>query len=296
VYFANIDVFDPTQRLGCCTIAVFRHKDLIEKKKKMASKCRVCVKFVYPMDPQINLDGVIFHKPCAKCQDCNCQITISNFTKNVTADETVLLCKTHYFKRFHEGGSYLGGEKFSVKATRDVQALDKAAGGSGRNTPSAVAEEVRPPTVADASAEPSQEIIKPEPVKKVITEVVAAAPVPAPVLVEAVDTATTTTSSIEKTFCEADTSNFPTNNNNDDDVSSVEEVTPVSIEVDVPVVEEPELAVADNLAEVAASEEETPAALEGVEEGMSAVSLVVKEPVAADRLGVAESDETPTNL
>ncbi len=88
------------------------------------------------MDPQINLDGVIFHKQCAKCQDCLCQITISNFTKDVTTEKTTLLCKTHYFKRFREGGSYLGGEKFSVKAVRDIQA--EARLGSGRNTPPAL--------------------------------------------------------------------------------------------------------------------------------------------------------------
>jgi hypothetical protein len=56
------------------------------------------------MDPQINLDGSYFHKACAKCTDCGCQITLANFTKNESPEETVLLCKTHYFKRFHEGG------------------------------------------------------------------------------------------------------------------------------------------------------------------------------------------------
>lgn len=86
----------------------------------MSVKCKACSKSIYPMDPQINLDGVKFHKACAKCGDCGCQITISNFTKNESNDQTVLLCKIHYFKRFHEGGSYLGGEKFRVKAARDV--------------------------------------------------------------------------------------------------------------------------------------------------------------------------------
>lgn len=33
-------------------------------------KCKICTKAVYPMDPQINLDGSVFHKPCAKCEDC----------------------------------------------------------------------------------------------------------------------------------------------------------------------------------------------------------------------------------
>lgn len=87
----------------------------------MAAKCKVCLKSVYPMDPQINLDGTKLHKACAKCGDCGCQITISNFTKNESNDQTVLLCKIHYFKRFHEGGSYLGGEKFRIMSTRDMK-------------------------------------------------------------------------------------------------------------------------------------------------------------------------------
>jgi hypothetical protein len=92
----------------------------------MSAKCRICTKAIYPMDPQINLDGTKFHKPCAKCADCGCQITVSNFTKNESSDQTVLLCKTHYFKRFHEGGSYLGGDKFKVKADRDVKSSSPA--------------------------------------------------------------------------------------------------------------------------------------------------------------------------
>jgi hypothetical protein len=46
---------------------------------------------------------------------------MSNFTKSESNDETVLLCKVHYFQRFREGGSYLGGDKFRVKADRDVR-------------------------------------------------------------------------------------------------------------------------------------------------------------------------------
>jgi hypothetical protein len=51
---------------------------------------------------------------------------MSNFTKSESNDETVLLCKVHYFKRFHEGGSYLGGDKFKVKADRDVRGSSNA--------------------------------------------------------------------------------------------------------------------------------------------------------------------------
>ena len=81
----------------------------------MSSKCPVCNKTVYPMDPQIALDGHKYHKGCAKCSDCGCQISLSNFTKC----DTALLCKTHYFKRFHEEGSYVGGDKYENKNPRD---------------------------------------------------------------------------------------------------------------------------------------------------------------------------------
>ena len=90
-----------------------------------AQHCKLCKKNVYPADPQINLDGSVFHKTCAKCGDCSCQITLSNFSSN--PDKTLLLCKTHYLKRFKEGGSYLGDEKFAAQSS---VAKRKEGGGS----------------------------------------------------------------------------------------------------------------------------------------------------------------------
>ena len=91
----------------------------------MATSCKICSNAIYPMDPQINLDGSKFHKTCAKCGECGCQITLSNFTKNESNDQTMLLCKIHYFKRFHEGGSYVGGDKYRTKSQRDIQSALK---------------------------------------------------------------------------------------------------------------------------------------------------------------------------
>ena len=54
------------------------------------------------MDPHINLDGSLFHRSCAKCKDCLCQITLSNFNKHEIGGYTYLLCKTHFFCRFNE--------------------------------------------------------------------------------------------------------------------------------------------------------------------------------------------------
>ena len=104
--------------------------------------CKVCTKSVYPMDPQVNLDGTIFHKACAKCQDCNCQISLSNFTKNETKDTFTLLCKTHYFKRFRENGSYPGAEQFQKNVNRNETAAilaQKVITTAGTAKPAAVA-------------------------------------------------------------------------------------------------------------------------------------------------------------
>ena len=78
------------------------------------TKCAGCSRIVYANDPQIVLDGITYHKECAKCSDCRCQITIQNFTKS----GTTLYCKTHYFKKFNEEGTYLGGEKYNQKSSQ----------------------------------------------------------------------------------------------------------------------------------------------------------------------------------
>lgn len=116
------------------------------------SKCSVCSKSVYPMDPQINLDGLRFHKPCAKCADCSCQITISNFTKGEQDGQLILLCKTHYFKRFKEGGSYVGGEKFQVKASRDLQASSRRSSLAEPSPSTATASTAAPATSSSAAS------------------------------------------------------------------------------------------------------------------------------------------------
>ena len=84
------------------------------------SKCKICQKSVYPVDPQLNLDGSLFHKSCAKCSDCKCQLSLSNFSKSENADSSVLLlCKTHYFARFNSaGGAYVGGDKFTKTSSQ----------------------------------------------------------------------------------------------------------------------------------------------------------------------------------
>ena len=106
------------------------------------SKCLVCLKAVYPNDPQIKVDGSLYHHSCAKCEDCGkdstifplpkflftslgCQITVANFTRV----DGHLLCRIHYMKKVMEAGGKHGGderfrtnnEKFKQYVTKNVE-------------------------------------------------------------------------------------------------------------------------------------------------------------------------------
>jgi hypothetical protein len=115
-------------------------------------KCAVCDSAVYPNDPQITLDGIAYHKSCAKCSDCSCQITLGNFCKF----GTTLFCKTHYFKRFSEEGTYLGGEKYAQKSTggyvaKEASFVPKGTSSSVNDAPAVGAEAA--PEVQEISTE-----------------------------------------------------------------------------------------------------------------------------------------------
>lgn len=143
------------------------------------------------MDPQIKLDGTSLHKQCAKCEECKCQITLSNFAKHESGDKIVLLCKTHYFRRFREGGAYLGGEKFAKKQNREIFALNAQDQGASAAAPAAttepaaapVEEAAAPAVVASAPLRISPNRTKPGAswIKKVVDPEPTPAPAPAPV-------------------------------------------------------------------------------------------------------------------
>ena len=67
--------------------------------------CKICSKSVYPLDPQINLDGSLFHRKCAKCEDCSTQITTSNFRKYENSEGVTLVCEVHYNTRVVDRGT-----------------------------------------------------------------------------------------------------------------------------------------------------------------------------------------------
>lgn len=92
-----------------------------------ANKCKVCEKSLYPAESQMNIDGSFVHKTCAKCMDCDTQITLTNMAFIKNTNEFVLLCKTHYSKRISDsGGAHPGGSKYNVKNVRDLRAAEIA--------------------------------------------------------------------------------------------------------------------------------------------------------------------------
>jgi hypothetical protein len=161
-----------------------RANSVKERMKRFSSlsntpKCATCERSVYANDPQVVLDGLSYHRACAKCMECKCQITIQNFTKS----GTTLYCKTHYIKKFKEEGTILGSEKFTHQSAPGKFA------GSGftiqRSDSSVAAAPAEPAAAAPApepiqkpSTEPAPEAV-PEPVQEPVA-VPAAAPEPTP--------------------------------------------------------------------------------------------------------------------
>jgi hypothetical protein len=148
-----------------------------QKMKRFASfssspKCATCDRSVYANDPQIVLDGLSYHRACAKCTECKCQITIENFTKS----GTTLYCKTHYIKKFKEEGTILGSEKFTHQSAPGKFA------GSGFTIPGA--ESTASPEGPSSSAAAAPEVISkptPEPVSEPVPEPISEPePVPEP--------------------------------------------------------------------------------------------------------------------
>lgn len=109
-----------------------------DKTQTMSVKCSACTKTVYPGDPQINLDGNVFLKKCAKCKDCGSKLTLTNYHMSKDNDgKWLLLCLTHYKTRFSKTGVYAGADKFQKKTASEVAAAE-ASSANDSGTPSKV--------------------------------------------------------------------------------------------------------------------------------------------------------------
>jgi len=106
-------------------------------KKTAMQTCRKCERSIYINDAQLRLDGISMHTHCAKCADCNCQLSLSNFSHG---GKNVLLCKTHYFQRFHKENCYADGCKIPAQPQKQTPREEKD--GSSKPEPSKVFAEI----------------------------------------------------------------------------------------------------------------------------------------------------------
>lgn len=80
--------------------------------------CTCCKKAIYQADPQLNLGGNPVHKFCAKCKECGCQLTLSNFRVDTNMD---FYCSTHYQPHSIAPGRTFNTLADSVKKERTKQ-------------------------------------------------------------------------------------------------------------------------------------------------------------------------------
>lgn len=91
--------------------------------------CPVCLKNVYVMDAQVKLDGCAFHKVCARCLECQCQVSLTNFA-SIETDVYKVYCKAHFPDKDQKGLPPAKVGKYTVKSTVTpaavVSAVDEA--------------------------------------------------------------------------------------------------------------------------------------------------------------------------
>ena len=111
---SSIKSGDSGQSTSSCASSAGTRKALMKlgDSARTANACKSCNKTVYPFDPQLNLGQHKYHKTCAKCEDCHCQLTLSNYTS--APDGSSLLCSLHMKIRFRQEGQYRGGGKYKV--------------------------------------------------------------------------------------------------------------------------------------------------------------------------------------
>ena len=131
-------------------------------------KCGTCERTVYSYEPNLNLDGRVFHKKCAKCKDCGKYLSLLDFGKSTDfIEESFLLCKRHYEERFLRSGvNFKGGwERSEIEGIQLMIQKRKSV-----NMGDSHEEEVAPPTkkspppeelplplVSEEKPEPSEE-------------------------------------------------------------------------------------------------------------------------------------------
>lgn len=80
------------------------------KKLYKGKVCEVCNEKIRPHHETVELEDNIFHKDCASCEECDCDLVADTFTQHRQGKTLILLCKPHYSAKF-PGTEYTAQKK-----------------------------------------------------------------------------------------------------------------------------------------------------------------------------------------
>lgn len=134
-------------------------KAIKEARRRKKDVCSTCDKVVYATE-KMQVDDLLLHKNCFRCEECNNKLTLSNFA----AVNSKLYCKTHYLSLFaSSGGSYevFGDAGFKKGTNRRAEAGKVVSGREGTHEVEETVSlnvQLKPTPVLERQVEEKQEI------------------------------------------------------------------------------------------------------------------------------------------
>ncbi|KAH3819662.1 uncharacterized protein LOC127881643 [Dreissena polymorpha] len=118
----------PRKMNGDARQAQIKNKPLKMETRYPQDKCYTCLKKVYPMEKLGPVKGVVYHKTCFKCKNCNTNLTLKNFTHSqIDSFDLSVYCKSHQ-PLSSEKGTKLDTQSFEIKSALQAPKKDVIAG------------------------------------------------------------------------------------------------------------------------------------------------------------------------
>lgn len=118
--YVNEDIKSPKEHINgdlkSPTIPRIKSKSLQMETRYKQDKCYGCMKKVFPMEKVGPVRGVVYHKGCFRCKQCNTTLNINNvFHNRSDSYDLSIYCKSHQ-PVSTEKGPKLDSESFEIKS------------------------------------------------------------------------------------------------------------------------------------------------------------------------------------